>query len=769
MSTIATNTQNQTAARGTGKRGGKARGGGGNQGRGGRATGKAPAVVPVTISDTEEKGTKPVAAAAEAAANADDNEDEDVCWICAEPVKYYAVSDCNHRTCHVCALRLRALYKKLDCTFCKEPQPTVIFTVSSDALFSSYTPDSISYKDTKLSIFFETQEMMEETLLLLRFNCPDSDCPYIGNGWGDLKLHVRATHGKLMCDLCIRSKKVFAHEHALYPPNLLPVHLPSLNHRPHGKTVAKEQIEGGIHPICEFCRECFFSDDELYAHMRERHEECFVCKRNEVRDQYFQNYESLENHFNKAHHPCTQGQCLARKFVVFNTPLDLQAHMVEEHGGDMTSRDKKDARRIQADFEFEEVGVGGRHVRRDRGGHRDREREPPPPHNRQAQPEPAPPPAPAVARPPGPGRRREGFSGSLTVEGRRSPPSNPTPQQSRPPSPPRGDVDPAVVERHEMFIARLQSLATNPTTAVPVVKAAIRGYRSSESSAKDLISTIWNVLDHNLEQTASIVNAFVDLLDQEEKKQDLLSSWKGFEIEQRQQFPDLVPTAIAPSGTGGYAAITTGRVLNAKHATATRSAQRSSRQVWDRVAQAAGSSLVANQTHTARPVDRFPALPSSNTGPSHTPAHRQGPRSTPWSASGGGSSSGYRPPASMPTPAQASSTHLTMIPDPRASKPSSGRNTPQGPPPKLSNALFPELPSTAPARTKATVKGNVSLQNILGNPAPPSVPAWGSGATAAPVEAGGDGGNDNPSGSGKGKKGKGKAKQTLFTLGSFSN
>lgn len=85
--------------------------------------------------------------------------------------------------------------------------------------------------------------------------------------------------------------------------------------------------------------------------------------------------------------------------------------------------------------------------------------------------------------------------------------------------------------RHAAFIGRLQSLTTNPTSAVPVVKAAIRGYRASESSARDLISTIWNVLDQNLEQTASIVNAFVDILDQEEKKQDLLSSWKGFAIE----------------------------------------------------------------------------------------------------------------------------------------------------------------------------------------------------------------------------------------------
>jgi len=85
-------------------------------------------------------------------------------------------------------------------------------------------------------------------------------------------------------DLCIRQKKVFSHEHTLYPPGVLAAHLPSMNLRP-SKAALKEPIDGGVHPICAFCKECFFGDDELYGHMRERHEECFVCKRNEVRDQ----------------------------------------------------------------------------------------------------------------------------------------------------------------------------------------------------------------------------------------------------------------------------------------------------------------------------------------------------------------------------------------------------------------------------------------------------------------------------------------------------
>ena len=51
--------------------------------------------------------------------------------------------------------------------------------------------------------------------------------------------------------------------------------------------------------------------------------------------------------------------------------------MVEEHSSEMSARDKRDARRIDAAFEFEEVGIGGRRGRRDRGD-REREREPPP-------------------------------------------------------------------------------------------------------------------------------------------------------------------------------------------------------------------------------------------------------------------------------------------------------------------------------------------------------------------------------------------------------
>ncbi|KZT09676.1 uncharacterized protein LAESUDRAFT_646679 [Laetiporus sulphureus 93-53] len=715
----------------------------GHKGRGGqRGTQREKAAPRAATDQAQGEGVNPSESVQTVASNVTDDAgaEGDICFICAEPVKYWSLSECNHRTCHVCALRLRALYQKHECTFCKAPQTSVIFTKSPDALWSSYTPDMIPYKDPKLSIFFETQEMMEETLILLRFNCPDPDCDYVGNGWSDLKLHTHAVHGKVMCDLCIRFKKIFTHEHALYTPAELLIHLPSMQRGHVHNSGTKQQIEGGVHPLCEFCRECFFGDDELYAHMRERHEECFICKRNEIRDQYFRNYGALEQHFIHAHHRCTHPQCLAQKFVVFGSALDLKAHMVEEHGAQMSSRDRKDARHIEVDFEFEEAGMGNRWGRRDRRD-REREREPPP----------SAPTPPGPSRPNGAGgRRREAFGGNLTTdEGSSGAVANLSLQasgrQSRsPPSPKSGAL-----------VSRINALALHPVTALPAIQAAVRSYRVSESAARDLISTIWNILDRDLDGTASIINVLVDLIDEEDKNRELLTAWNNFKIEQRAQFPELVPTATG----SGWSGVASGRVLNVKHSTATRSSSQSSRQLWDRVARAAGSSsspAPSTSAHPPRPSQAFPPLQPSAPAPSATP-FRQPQRQTPWTSSAAAAPV-VRGPTSIPGP---------------------GANVRAKAAPVLSKSAFPELPGAKTQRPpRAAIGSNQSLKRILGE-STPAVPAWGTdgqngstgaggSGTAAPVEgpAGIESASPQPTG-GKGKKGKGKQKQTLFTLGSF--
>lgn len=171
--------------------------------------------------------------------------------------------------------------------------------------------------------------------------------------------------------------------------------------------------------------------------------------------------------------------------------------------------------------------------------------------------------------------------------------------------------------------------------------------------------------------------------------------------------------------------------------------------------------------------EKFPALGGSgpsNAGPSRATV---GTRSTPWSGSSVAPSS-LRSQASVVASSSPAPGSLTR-------KGVAARKQP--PPPKLSSALFPELPSAATTRVKPQVRGNVSLQNILGSSGPPAVAAWGSGNTSASGGANvgsGGGGSDGtqqetaesaetpaPAPVGKGKKGKGKQKQTLFTLGAF--
>jgi hypothetical protein len=39
--------------------------------------------------------------------------------------------------------------------------------------------------------------------------------------------------------------------------------------------------------MCEFCHESFYSGDEHFQHMRQKHEECFLCKADGIQYQQY--------------------------------------------------------------------------------------------------------------------------------------------------------------------------------------------------------------------------------------------------------------------------------------------------------------------------------------------------------------------------------------------------------------------------------------------------------------------------------------------------
>lgn len=140
MSTVATTAPSHTNPTRRGR--GRGRGGRGGhlnldnrRGAGGRNTPRTNGKKAEIVASPQKEEESPVsvmkAVVEESAASVEDN-DAAICWICAEPVKYYSVPECNHRTCHVCALRLRALYKKTDCTFCKVRTATLLRSTSDE-------------------------------------------------------------------------------------------------------------------------------------------------------------------------------------------------------------------------------------------------------------------------------------------------------------------------------------------------------------------------------------------------------------------------------------------------------------------------------------------------------------------------------------------------------------------------------------------------------------------------------------------------------------
>ncbi|KAJ1815769.1 hypothetical protein LPJ56_004466, partial [Coemansia sp. RSA 2599] len=251
---------------------------------------------------------------------------------------------CDHRTCHVCNLRLRALFKSRACPYCKTDLETVIYTSNGESTYAELLEAPLEYSDESLNIKFDSKEAHDATMHILQFNCPHTRCRYVdGDGWSGLKDHVRKVHSKQFCELCLKHKMSFSHEHKLFTKAQL---------RAHYSRGDGTGFTG--HPECQFCRTSFYDNDQLFDHCRKNHEQCFLCVRSGVgRQVYFANYSTLEDHFNRDHYPCRNIQCLEKKFVVFDNKIDLQSHELEEHGSSIVGqRARREAKQINVNFHY---------------------------------------------------------------------------------------------------------------------------------------------------------------------------------------------------------------------------------------------------------------------------------------------------------------------------------------------------------------------------------------------------------------------------------
>ncbi|KAI0482700.1 hypothetical protein GGR56DRAFT_621239 [Xylariaceae sp. FL0804] len=636
---------------------GRGRGGGrGGRGEGGAATHPSMGENDGTPSLPQQSLSTPqVQTTSEGRPGTEDFEAE-VCFICASPVVHQSVAPCNHRTCHICGLRMRALYKNKECAHCRTLAPFVVFTDDAAKRYEDYSDRDVTSTDDNIGIRYTNEDIVGDTVLLLRYNCPDSSCDFAGLGWPDLHRHVRSSHHKKMCDLCTRHKKVFTHEHDLFTDKELEKHMRHGDDRPG----AVDQTGFKGHPLCGFCGERFYDGDKLYEHCRNKHERCFICDREDPRQpHYYRDYNALEDHFKKDHFLCFDRECLEKKFVVFGSEMDLKAHQLSEHGNTLSKDVRRDARLV--DLTGFDVRERYQQPRRGGGGGSGRARE----HNgeggrngraRGRDPNAEPLPASSAQ----PLRRDElAFQRQMAVHSSQSVsnrtfggqlssstagPSGPAaPRNAGSASSPATAAAAPVAEmgglsltdanlspddrvrlmRHSAVIERASNLVHNDTAKIQQFRATISSYRQDKTSAAAMVDALFSLFsDVSTSALGTLVRELADLFEDKAKGDRLRKAWNDWRAinEDYPTLPGLSGMHGATTASSGWAAAAssspvtntaapsqrhTTRVLKLKNAT-----QQSRRLSVENT-----STMLASSTPSSRPpppAAAFPALPSSS-------------------------------------------------------------------------------------------------------------------------------------------------------------
>lgn len=624
----------------------------------------------------------------------------------------------------------------------------MIFTDDAEKRYEDYTDGDFARTDPNLGISYEKPEIFEDTVLLLRYNCPDESCDVACMGWPDLHRHVRSVHQKVMCDLCTRNKKVFTHEHELFTHQELRRHEKFGDDNP--GAVDQSGFKG--HPECGFCRQRFYGDDELFAHCRERHERCHLCDRRTDGNnpQYFQNYDALEKHFNKEHYPCLDSECQEKKFVVFDSEMDLKAHQLEQHPNGLSKDARRDARRVDIsafDYrpQYQEAQRGGRGGRR-AGRGRDPNAEPMPAssgghmsraelaHQREREIHSAqsvsarsfggqlsaPDPTPAQSAPrPAPNAR----SNNVQPAPATAAPTSPRPAAAITPQ------DQARQMRHAAVNERAANLARNDKVKLEEFRERVSSYTRNNISAGDLIDAFFALFDTTSDNLGKLIKELADIIEVAGKRDALLKAWSDWKAI-NEDYPSLPGPAGANTTAAGLlgAGVGANRVLKLKSSTAQSSRSSMGRQAsWG----TAGPSASAS-----RPANPFPSLPASGKGkapPAPTPS---------WLA--------VRPANSSSSTATPESSTRTS---PAPSRAQSSAN--------LSRAdLFPSLPTAKKPTSTVFSPGYTGRGILRTNSGVNSVNAWAAGGST-PAPAAAEGVQEEDAVARKGKKGK----QIVFKWG----
>lgn len=217
----------------------------------------------------------------------DEREDDELCLLCADPIKFYAVGECNHTgMCSKCFMRMRLILNDKACPMCKTVLDRVIVSRELRA-FDSFQfwgdalgPDAVLDEPSEM-IFFECRAHYEAMRALREFKCRVKKCKEKKQSLAQLKEHLRRDHGAEFCELCLQHQHFFVQEQQVFTKASIKAHNVGRNRSAGAKGAGKD-----FHPMCQFCRKRFYGTGELFEHLERDHFKCHICK---IEHEYYRN------------------------------------------------------------------------------------------------------------------------------------------------------------------------------------------------------------------------------------------------------------------------------------------------------------------------------------------------------------------------------------------------------------------------------------------------------------------------------------------------
>jgi hypothetical protein len=206
------------------------------------------------------------------------------CICCLHELHTYVYYQCSHYVCLNCAVKMRALCEKIDCPVCRQESKEVLCTRKpidltniNDLIKTSIEANkaiihsSPQIDPKEIGIYFHEECIRNEYLELLANKCdicikhseqqqqskPQTDggssssskISHEFNNFKDLESHMRKTHSKFYCELCLEHLKLFSHERKYYNREDLAIHK---------RRGDKDDYSFKGHPLCNYSLIFFF-------------------------------------------------------------------------------------------------------------------------------------------------------------------------------------------------------------------------------------------------------------------------------------------------------------------------------------------------------------------------------------------------------------------------------------------------------------------------------------------------------------------------------